>query len=233
MDSTSDSDSEIEDFSTPNNKSTTIRSCPCGSTDHMTILSKNCKFHDVLNLKKNKSGFYCAARKEFFSNDYVIESSNLHYRHSVGEMTFSCYNCKALLFRGEKTNTIKKPCSNMCCEDGKIILPEKSIPSPLICSLLQGKDSISQDFKNNIRAYNSSLSFTSLGVHLDQRFANNKCGHYTFRIHGQVHHRIGSLLPKENTTPTFMQIYFSDINNELDNRLKNFPSLNRLLLLEL
>ncbi len=43
----------------------------------------------------------------------------------------------------------------------------------------------------------------------------------TFRIYGQLYHRIGSLLPIENETPKFLQIYFIDDNaTECDVRSK-------------
>ncbi|KAG2211445.1 hypothetical protein INT45_011464 [Circinella minor] len=41
---------------------------------------------------------------------------------------------------------------------------------------------------------------------------------YNFRIHGAVHHRIGSLFPNNNTaTPAFAQIYVYDSTTELQN----------------
>ncbi|CAG8642458.1 5752_t:CDS:2, partial [Gigaspora rosea] len=45
-------------------------------------------------------------------------------------------------------------------------------------------DIIGYDFRNNIQAYNNLFAFISLGVHLDQQFANGKNGIYTFRAQG-------------------------------------------------
>ena len=53
--------------------------------------------------------------------------------------------------------------------------------------------------------YNSALSFTSIGVNVDQEVTGTS-GVYTFRIHGEMYHRIGTLLPNSETPP-FLQNY--------------------------
>ncbi|KAF9895683.1 hypothetical protein BX616_009060, partial [Lobosporangium transversale] len=50
-----------------------------------------------------------------------------------------------------------------------------------------------KEFLHDIKKYNASLSFTSIGVNVDQALANGQDGAYTFRIQGTVVHRIGSL----------------------------------------
>ncbi|XP_074266147.1 uncharacterized protein LOC141588614 [Silene latifolia] len=42
---------------------------------------------------------------------------------------------------------------------------------------------------------------------------------YCFRLGGQNHHNIGSLLPPLGKQPRFMQLYFHDTDNELNNRV--------------
>ena len=79
----------------------------------------------------------------------------------------------------------------------------------------------------------SSLSFTSLGVNLDERYANNNIGQFTFRIHGSIYHRIGSLFPNKNEIPKFAQLYVFDTDYELDNRMKNFTNLKTDLIRQL
>lgn len=37
----------------------------------------------------------------------------------------------------------------------------------------------------------------------------------TFKIHVQLHHRIGSLIPPSNGSADFVQLYFVDNDNEL------------------
>jgi hypothetical protein len=59
----------------------------------------------------------------------------------------------------------------ICCFGGKISLPKSTKLSDYICNLLTEKDN---EFRNNIRAYNSALSFTSIGYNEDLRLNNNK-----------------------------------------------------------
>ena len=53
-----------------------------------------------------------------------------------------------------------------------------------------------------------------------------------FRIHGSVHHSIGSLLPEEGAAPTFAQLCIYDSDHELQNRLGAVPNfrLNPVIL---
>ena len=48
----------------------------------------------------------------------------------------------------------------------------------------------------------------------------------TFKIHGKVYHRIGSLLPSQNKAPQFAQIYFYDTDHEVENRLRHNQHLS-------
>uniref|UniRef100_A0A034VWY0 Uncharacterized protein n=1 Tax=Bactrocera dorsalis TaxID=27457 RepID=A0A034VWY0_BACDO len=52
----------------------------------------------------------------------------------------------------------------------------------------------------------------------------------TFKIHGQVYHVIGSLLPAPNTTPKFLQIYLSSEEEQLSLRQSATPTLQRGIL---
>jgi hypothetical protein len=88
------------------------------------------------------------------------------------------------------------------------------------------------EFKKNIRAYNNALSFVSLRVNLDTLVQNSRMGAYCFRIHGGLYHRIGSLLPEENESPKYAQIYIYDSSEnshqtQLSNRLSVVSHINR------
>ncbi|RIA79292.1 hypothetical protein C1645_841042 [Glomus cerebriforme] len=50
-------------------------------------------------------------------------------------------------------------------------------------------------FRKNIRAYNGILACSSFGANIDGSFQGQ--GVSNFKIHGQIYHRIGSLLPDE------------------------------------
>lgn len=66
----------------------------------------------------------------------------------------------------------------------------------------------SSHFIKNIRKYNNALSFTSTGVKRDPIM--NSAGPPTFKIQGELHHFIGSLLPPAGTAPAFLQLYIND-----------------------
>ena len=75
-------------------------------------------------------------------------------------------------------------------------------------------------FRNNIRGYNNSLAFSSLGCNIDNSVAG-QMGIYTFRIKGALSHRIGSLLPSLNQMAKFAQIYVyeSSSDNQIQTRM--------------
>jgi hypothetical protein len=52
-------------------------------------------------------------------------------------------------------------------------------------------------------------------------------GTYTFRINGQIHHYMGSLVPKEDEGPKFAQIYILDQELQTEIRTKMFPVVNK------
>ena len=73
-------------------------------------------------------------------------------------------------------------------------------------------------FMKNIRQYNCLFAFTSMGANID-RSVNDGRGPPIFKISGQVHHRIGSLLPADGSAPKFLQLYIYDTSNEVQNRI--------------
>ena len=156
---------------------------------------------------------------------YPWISLGLH-RHTLGNMIHKCRKCEAMMWLDEKINkSARFPEFSTCCAKGKVILPPlQKLPSPLDI-LLTGNDSRSRLFKQNIRMYNSALSFTSIGVNVDQEVTGTS-GVYTFRIHGEMYHRIGTLLSNSETPPQFAQIYIYDTDHELQNRSNATPNFN-------
>ena len=65
------------------------------------------------------------------------------------------------------------------------------------------------------------FAFTSLGAKIDTG-VNKGPGPYVFRINGQLHHRIGFLLPDEGASPVYAQLYIFDTENEVQNRISIF-----------
>ena len=81
-------------------------------------------------------------------------------------------------------------------------------------------------FRQNIRNYNNAFAFSSLGVKRDLSVYGPQ-GIYTFRIQGQLCHRIGSLLPPPGKEPAFSQIYIYDSNpmHQAQQRMSHYPDL--------
>ena len=99
---------------------------------------------------------------------------------------------------------------DLCCKGGKVSLPlQKDPPSFLDGLLSPDRGVLSKHFIKSIRTYNSMFAFTSLGAKIDTG-VNKGPGPYVFKINGQVHHRIGSLLPDEGSAPSYAQLYIFD-----------------------
>lgn len=121
-----------------------------------------------------------------------ISNNDTPPRHSLGLMNAECSSCHARLFIQERTSrsSLRNPTFNLCCQEGTVELPQLNPTPPEISQLLHGTDAAAIHFRTNIRAYNNALSFTSLGVNIDETVANSRGGAYNFRIHGNVYHRI-------------------------------------------
>ncbi|XP_038717417.1 uncharacterized protein LOC120010695 [Tripterygium wilfordii] len=90
---------------------------------------------------------------------------------------------------------------------------------PLLESLMTPNNGTqASNFMDNIRAFNSALAFTSMGGRIDTQI-NEIAAPYVFRLNGQNHHLIGSLLPEEGKRPCFAQLYIYDTENEIRNRM--------------
>jgi hypothetical protein len=63
-----------------------------------------------------------------------------------------------------------------------------------------------KDFRQNIRAYNSTLQMASTGLHIHSL----EQGISMIAIKGVVHHLLGPLQPAEHDVPQFAQLYIID-----------------------
>jgi hypothetical protein len=120
----------------------------------------------------------------------------------------------------------QSPTFSLCCERGTVRLP--LLQETLDPLRLYHESNLPQHkrFREQIRVYNSALAFTSVGVKLDDHFTWSG-GVPTYRIHGQLSHRIGSLLPEQTggqSRSMFAQLYIHDTSNELHNRQATFAS---------
>jgi hypothetical protein len=78
----------------------------------------------------------------------------------------------------------------------------------------------------NIRQYNCLFAFTSMGAHIDRSMHDGR-GPPVFKICGQIHHRIGALLPQDGDPPKFIQLYVYDTSNEVQNRIQSLAHDDR------
>lgn len=92
-------------------------------------------------------------------------------------------------------------------------------PTPLYLLDLYNDKIKDPSFHRLIRLYNAIFSFTSSGDNIDHSIYNGRAP-YVYRLNGQNHHVFGSLIPNDNETPKFYQLYIYDTINEVDNRLR-------------
>ncbi|EIW56296.1 uncharacterized protein TRAVEDRAFT_150795, partial [Trametes versicolor FP-101664 SS1] len=162
---------------------------------------------------------------------YVERSVQLH---TLGRMDVECSICGALHWLDERLSksTATSPRFGFCCDSGRVLLPALPPPPPLLRQLLSGNDSAAREFRTHIRQYNAALSFVSLGVRV-QESINDGRGPYVFRIHGELHHLMGSLLPVPGVTPSYAQLYVYDPDEALQVRVHRNPNLSADILTSL
>ncbi|KAL6633537.1 hypothetical protein ACP70R_026208 [Stipagrostis hirtigluma subsp. patula] len=116
---------------------------------------------------------------------------------------------------------------NSCCRGGKINIPPFRRRPEFLENLVRfDGDARCKKFIRNIRQYNCLFAFTSMGANID-RTMNDGRGPPVFKICGQVHHRIGSMLPREGNAPQYLQLYVYDTSNEVRNRIKALDPQDR------
>jgi hypothetical protein len=148
-------------------------------------------------------------------------------RSYYGGPEYICGSCNALYWfqersKGAHDGRLNLPVYNGCCCAGKVSLPKfPDWPFPLKDLLTFDGDDASSTFLRLIRHYNSMFCFTSLGAHVDES-VNMGNGPYVFKMGGSVYHRIGSLIPADDETPKFAQLYIVDSADELDCRFNAF-----------
>ncbi|VDO88586.1 unnamed protein product [Haemonchus placei] len=108
--------------------------------------------------------------------------------HYDGSMNVACASCEAKHFNNISIRHF-------------INYPEE------LRRLLTYQDPEAREFREHIRSYNSAFAFASMGAQLDTPRGH---GPYCFRIHGQIHHRIGPALPENGQPHRYGQVYILD-----------------------
>ncbi|RIA81270.1 hypothetical protein C1645_675349, partial [Glomus cerebriforme] len=149
--------------------------------------------------------------------------------HELGRMNQTCIHCGAKFWMEEKNRntSLASPAFSTCCAHAKVRLPRLIDPPPYLLNLYTSSDSDAVSFCKNIRRYNNVLACTSFGADINVIAGQ---GISDFCIHGQVYHRIGSLLPEDGIQPKFAQLYIYDFEHENANRHNVMPDLDDAIL---
>ncbi|GBB91115.1 hypothetical protein RclHR1_18230005 [Rhizophagus clarus] len=150
-------------------------------------------------------------------------------RHELGRMDQTCVHCGAKFWLEEKDHNSShaSPTFSFCCAHGKVLLPHLHEPPPYLLNLYTSSECDAISFHKNIRRYNNVLACTSFGASIDTIPGQ---GISNFRIHGQVYHLIGSLLPEEGQQPAFAQLYIYDSEHENEHRNNVIQELDNEIL---
>lgn len=141
-------------------------------------------------------------------------------------MDVKCAHCGALHWMDEKIvkSSATTPKFGMCCLHGKVALPQLEDPPEPLRSLYLMDSAQGKEFRQNIRSYNAAFAFTSVGMHQDH-LINNGSAPYVVRIHGELHHLSGSLLPALGHQPSYAQLYIHDPRTAFAQRQSRNPDL--------
>ena len=109
----------------------------------------------------------------------------------VGTLSVECTHCGALKFPQET--------ESLCCLKGNAQLEAFPQPQSFLRHLYEGTNTAGKHFLASIRKYNSAFQMTSFGCNEITMAGFNP----SFRVQGQVYHRIGSLVPSTGESPKF------------------------------
>ena len=133
-------------------------------------------------------------------NEFMLDEQ------SVGPMDEICQHCFAQHFEGERTT--RGEFTN-CCRHGRVILPQPLRPYPpfLRSALTDPADRQYRNFREEIRSYNSSLSFVTLGANITPPPGQ---GSYVFAVTGQMYHYMQQLEVRGDENKRYAQLYILD-----------------------
>ena len=152
-------------------------------------------------------------------------------RHDLGQMDKTCPGCGALHWLMECSTTSGSskswPLFSMCCGNGDIQLPAAPPPPEQLLYFFTASTLEASRFCEKIHQYNAALTFTSLGVKVDGTVNTGGGGPPTFCVHGELHHQLGSLLPRNGERPVYAQLYIYDPRLALKHQMHCNVGLNQ------
>ena len=154
--------------------------------------------------------------------------------HDLGPMNIVCPNCDALHWKVERlqSSTNRQNIFGDCCLSGKVQLPKLQPVPRTLRHLLEGQGPEAKQFHQNIRQYNSAFTFTSLGATFDQSLLQGN-GPYVLRLHGELYHNHGALLPNDGAPPAYAQLYIYDPAMALQQRMQRNAELSPTVMSDL
>jgi len=139
----------------------------------------------------------------------------------------TCPHCGAIVWNEEEVKGVNKKYSHyaICCKNGNFSLPLlRKTPKKMLKLMDPARmDPQARRFREHIRSFNSMFAMTSHGAQVDYTVMHGK-GPYTFRMHGQNYHAIGTLIPVDEYNPKYAQLYIYDTHIEIEN---SYESLAR------
>ncbi|KAI5399296.1 hypothetical protein KIW84_064602 [Lathyrus oleraceus] len=180
----------------------------------ISYVNMDARENGALSRRPQESGHAFRAKHNIarnFKNNMMMAKARLPH-------PFTCRHCNARLFHHESRDT--------CCNGGKVSFSRVDAPIVLQQLFLDGSAE-GKHFRQHIRSYNHVVSFTSIGVHVDEKILASGRGIYTFRAQGAFYHNIGGFYPNEGVRPRFLQLYIYDTDNELHNRMQENPQLHQ------
>lgn len=141
--------------------------------------------------------------------------------HYCGQMNIICQFCSSKNFSAERPSDGK---FKSCCRKGRVKLEKPidaegnllSYPNFLFNLLMDPSNPDHKNFRENIRSYNSAVSFASMGAKV---LDFNTRGPYIFKVHGQICHRTSHMQPLNGEAPQFAQLYVIDSTQATDIRV--------------
>jgi hypothetical protein len=153
----------------------------------------------------------------------IDETLPIYRPFDLGPMKVECPHCHAFHFDCEKTAKSRRgrPQFGSCCFSGKVTLPFLNRPPGQLGRLFSGDHLHSNHFLDNARAFNNAFAFTSMGAKID-RSLNVGGAPPVFKIQGALYHNHGQMLPHDNNSVKYAQVYFyQDPQQQLDRRMAN------------
>ena len=167
-----------------------------------------------------------ALRREAIN--FNVSNTVQHDCGQFGGQSLNCQYCGTKHFEGERPSD---GIFTSCCRKGKVMLPK---PQDINGDVVEYPDFLRQllsepnhpnfkHFRDNIRSYNSAISFASLGANIMDLPGR---GPYIFKIHGQTYHRTSHLQPVNAQAPQFAQLYVVDSTQATDVREGHYANEN-------